>query len=175
MTGEVVIETRRFGRVAVPGDRVFHFPGLPGFRSAERFAVFAHDRGGLFAWLISLDVPDLAFAVAEPWPLRPDYDPPLERHHLKAVGVETPSDLEILVIANPGRGGVTLNLAAPLLLNPRTRRGVQVILDRGEYDTREPVAEPMPAEETSAREGQAARSEPAAQTTGEKPGTAPRP
>jgi flagellar assembly factor FliW len=38
------------------------------------------------------------------------------------------------------RERVTLNLAAPLVIHPETRRGLQLVLDRGDWSARQPLA-----------------------------------
>lgn len=138
----VVIESRRFGRIEVDAAQVIHLPGLPGFPQARRFVLCGHDRGDAFGWLISVDIEDLAFVVADPWVWFPDYVADLDSRHLRSLGVDSATALEALVIATISADGVTLNLAAPLLVNPQTRSGQQVILERGEYGTRESIPKP---------------------------------
>ncbi len=135
----VVIESRRFGRIEVAPDQVIHLPGLPGFPQARRFVLCGHDRGDAFGWLISADVEDLAFVVADPWAWFPDYSADLDTRHLRSLGVDSAHALEVLVIATITADGVTLNLAAPLLVNPNTRSGQQVILERSAWGTREAI------------------------------------
>lgn len=147
MADRIVFESARFGRIELEAEEILHFDGLPGFPEARRFVVMEHDRASFFAWLVSVDDPDLAFAIADPWQLFPDYRPPLELHHLRALGVEAPEDLEIMAIANLSGEVPRLNLAAPLLINPRNRRCAQVIFDRCEYSSREPIPSPPESEE----------------------------
>ncbi len=141
MSDTVRFENYRFGEVEVREADLLHFPGLPGFPDARRFVVMEHDCDSPFAWLVCVDDPDLAFAIANPWDFFPDYRPPLGLQQLRAVGVEAPDDLEILVIANVGRDAISLNLAAPLLCNPRTRQAMQAILEKSPYSAREPLPE----------------------------------
>ena len=145
----VQIETSRFGTIEASAEEWIEFPGIPGFAAAKRFVLRGHDQGALFAWLVSLDVPDLAFVVTNPWEFFADYDPPVEPSQLQSLGVEAPEDLDFLVIVTLQDGQPTLNLAAPVVLNARTRKGVQVVLDRGGYSARQPLPEPKPAESES--------------------------
>jgi flagellar assembly factor FliW len=141
MSDAVEFESHRFGRVQVRESELLQFPGLPGFPEARRFVVMEHDRESPFAWLVSADDPDLAFAITDPFQFFPDYRPPLERWQVKALGVERPEDLVIMSIASFSGGTASLNLMAPLLINPRVGRGVQVILDRSPYSARERLPE----------------------------------
>jgi flagellar assembly factor FliW len=137
--GRIVVETTRFGRIEVEASEAFRFGGMPGFPQADRFVLMQHDTGSVFAWMISLDVPDLAFVVADPWQFFPDYRPPLEPRHLAGIGVEAPEDFELLCLASFQDGQTALNLAAPLLVNATERRGAQVILDGEAYGVREVI------------------------------------
>jgi flagellar assembly factor FliW len=139
MSDQIVFENHRFGEVTVSEADLLHFPGLPGFPNARRFVVMEHDRDTFFAWLVSVDDPDLALAIADPWQFFPEYDPPVELRHLNALGVEGPKDLEIMTVATFSGESARLNLVAPLLINPRNRRGVQVIFDRSSLSTREEI------------------------------------
>ena len=142
--------TERFGSIEVDPDQIIEFPGLPGFPRARRFVIRQHDRGSVFAWLVSLDIPDLAFVIANPWHLFPDYQPEIPRHPLRALGADQPDDVEIAVLASCGDGEIHCNLMAPLLIHPGTQRGTQVILETDRYSTREAApAVPTPPEGTA--------------------------
>lgn len=135
----VVIESRRFGRIEVAPEQVLRMPGLPGFPEARRFVLCAHDRGHSFGWLICADVPDLAFVVADPWAFFPDYVADLDERHLRMLGVDDASKLEVLVIATVSAGETTLNLAAPLVIHAETREARQIILEKSPWSTRQPL------------------------------------
>lgn len=137
----VAIEHRRFGRLEIPESDVLEFDGLPGFPSARRFALLAHDRDEVFAWLVSLDDPDLALVVTDPGPFFPDYRPGFATDRLAGLGAASRDEVEVLVVVNLRRGEPTLNLLAPVALCARTRRGAQWILEDGGLSP----CEPMPA------------------------------
>ncbi len=140
--------TKRFGAIEVDPEQVIEFCGLPGFPSARRFVIRQHDRGSVFAWLVSLDVPELAFTIANPWHLFPDYAPSIPAHPLRALGAADADDVEIAVVTTCAEGEIRCNLMAPLLIHPGTQRGAQVILDDDRYSTREPA---RPAAEAQAQ------------------------
>ncbi len=128
---EAALEIRhaRFGKLEVCAEEVISFPGLPGFPAARRFIVRQHDRGSAFGWFISCDVPDLAFAVADPRDYAPSYSPELAPRELRSIEYRDGDELQILVIATLRKGQIALNLAGPLVINARNRLGVQAILD----------------------------------------------
>jgi flagellar assembly factor FliW len=138
--GTIVVEHRRFGRLEIPEPDVLQFDPLPGFPSARRFALLAHDRAEVFAWLVCLDDPGLAFVVTDPWQFFPDYDPGLPEVLLEGIGAKRREDVELLVLVSLREGQPTLNLLAPLVLCAPARRGAQWILD----DARHSACQPLP-------------------------------
>lgn len=142
MSERVQIRSGRFGVVDADPAELVELPGLPGFPRARRFVIRSHDRGTAFAWMLSADDPDLAFVIANPWELVPEYAPELPPRVLRALEVESERELQLVTIASVSPEGATLNLAAPVAINPRTRRGMQVLLESGEWPTRAPVPRP---------------------------------
>ncbi len=102
-----------------------------------------HDRPSWFAWLVCLEMSELAFAVTDPLVFYPDYAPKAHLSDLRAVEASGEDDLEILVITNLTGKGSFLNLAAPLLVNPNRRRVVQAILADGAWPLWAPL-DPTP-------------------------------
>jgi len=117
------------------GDQI-SFEPLPGFPDRSRFVIMEHAEASELAWLVSIEDPDLAFVVASPWGFFPNYEPPIEREHLAALGIEKREEVELLSIVTLSGKSIFLNLAAPLLINATTRRGIQVIGDDPRYATR---------------------------------------
>jgi flagellar assembly factor FliW len=152
-SGRVAIESARFGAIELETSQLIHFDGLPGFPDLRRLAVLQHDRESPFGWLLSLERPELAFPVTDPRQFFPDYRPALEPGHLRALDAEPADELEWLVIGRIAEGTVSLNLAAPVVINPRNRRGVQAILEPGRFSIREPLpaASASPAAQTESR------------------------
>lgn len=131
----VALRSARFGNYDVPADRVVTFPeGLIGFADARRFALLEPARAeSPFRHLVSFDRLDLGFVICDALALWPAYraDIPLP------AGV-APEDLAVLAIitvpADPRE--MTANLMAPLVIDCRSRTGVQLVLDSGRYSTR---------------------------------------
>jgi flagellar assembly factor FliW len=134
---DLTIESRRFGHIEARGEDLIHFDGLPGFERARRFVLLDHDRGSPFGWLVCVDTPDLGFVVTDPRNFFPDYRPQLAPGHWCRVEADEKTPLEMLAIVGVREGEVSLNLAAPLVVNPANRKGAQVILEPCDYSTRE--------------------------------------
>ena len=144
-----IFDHTRFGRLELTDQALIHCDGLPGFPEAKRLALLDHDRPSWFAWLVCLEIPDLAFAVTDPRSFYPDYAPKAHHSDLRVISANPGDDLDILVITNLTGEGSFLNLAAPLLVNPRQRRAVQAILAEGAWPLWAPLrTESLPSDPT---------------------------
>lgn len=119
----------------------FEFPeGLYGFPSLKRYAVEPIPGGGdVLKQMVSVDDPDIAFTIVFPFAFFPDYAPDISEEDLKSVEAESAEQVLLYVIANvPQRfQEATVNLRAPLVFNPFTRKARQVILAEDRYKSRE--------------------------------------
>jgi flagellar assembly factor FliW len=131
------VETAHFGPIRVEEDQVITLsPGLPGFPDLRRYLLIQHSQESPFLWLQCLDDPALAFAVLDPVHIVPDYRPGPPEALLKQLEAKNPADLKVLVIVTipPGRPqDLTANLMAPVVINLKTRRGKQLVLERSLY------------------------------------------
>lgn len=138
--GEMIrFESRRVGSIEVNAEDVVTFEPLPGFPQRTRYVLMEHSEESEMAWLVSLDDPDLAFVVTSPWSFFLNYDPPVEREHLAALGIEKKEEVELLSIVTLAGEQIYLNLSAPLVINAVTRRAMQVVSDDPRYTTRAPI------------------------------------
>jgi len=133
----VQLDHERLGRLEIPRESILAVAGLPGFPDVRRLALVHHDRPTPFAWLLAMERPDLAFVVVDPRLAFPSYAPRPNDDDLRAIGAEPGDEIGLLAIANLSEPGRThVNLAAPILANPRTHRAVQAILPGTMYSTR---------------------------------------
>jgi len=147
------VRSSRFGELEVPADRVLHFPqGLIGFPRARRFVILDHRPGSPFKWMLCLEQPDLAFAVAEPAQMVPDYEAPLALA-ARTLGTD-PADVALFVIVTipSDPTAMTVNLMAPVVVDVRTRRSRQLVLEDGRCDPSYRVCSPRPESGVAAAE-----------------------
>ena len=104
---------------------------MPGFPEQRRFALVRLDETGDLCSLRSLDDPELRFLVVPPARFFPDYAPEVEDDVIADLEIGSPEDVLLLVVLNAGTSlaSTTANLAAPVLVNPATRRAGQIVLD----------------------------------------------
>ena len=135
----VTFVSSRFGELQVPLDSVMEFSsGVIGFPRSRRYVMLEHKPP--FSWLHSIDDPNLAFVVVDGFEFGQQFDvrPPIGD---KDTDFKETDEYAILIIvtirADPRL--TTANLKAPLFVNMRNRKGVQVIFDDPRYSTRYPL------------------------------------
>lgn len=134
--GTVVFQSSRFGELAVPETSIIEFPsGLVGFPRKMRFVML--DYKAPFSWLHSVDDPNLAFVVVDGYEFGKTLNlkPPIGD---KEIDLQESDEFAVLIIVTVRSDPklTTANLKAPVFVNIRTRKGVQVIYDNPELSTR---------------------------------------
>lgn len=138
------IHTVRFGDITVDEDKIFKFEdGLYGFEDKHRFAIVDTNSRSYLKHLQSLDDGALAFVVLDPRIIYPDYSPEINEFDMLSLGLDRLDDAYLLaIVVIPSEvSKMTANLQAPLVLNPKTLQGKQVITSNPEYKRRYPVFE----------------------------------
>lgn len=137
------IETRNFGEMEISEEELLEFV-LPilGFEELRRFAVlFDREIGGAFAWLQSVEDPDICFVMMDPALLFEEYHPTLPLGLRQTLHAADDADLVLrcLVVLPSGEGAdpnnATANLKSPLVINPATHMAAQTVLE-GNYPLR---------------------------------------
>jgi flagellar assembly factor FliW len=146
--------SRWCGELEVAASSVIEIPsGIIGFPHSTKYVMLDHKYP--FSWLHSIEDPSLAFVVVDGFEFGKQFEatPPL---YEKDIDLRDDDEFAILIIvtvrADPRM--TTANLKAPVFVNMRNRRGVQVIIDDARYSTRFPLWN---------EEAQAATTPPAAQ------------
>jgi len=136
------VNTSRFGEVSVPEDDVFTLKwGLPGFGFLREFVVLALEDQKPYVWLQSLERPEIAMPLIDPWALFSDYDPQLPSVTAAVMEIERPDDfcLMCVCVVGPEAKELTVNLLAPVVFNLRLRIARQVMLEDSQYSIRTPI------------------------------------
>ncbi|MBQ7733620.1 MAG: flagellar assembly protein FliW [Synergistaceae bacterium] len=136
---DMIIKTARFGQVSYNEDDVLFFPrGIPAFESNHKWILAGSDDSAI-KWLQNIEDGDLALPVTSPDAIRPDYNARIPEDELKLVGSVNPADLALLIVVSIPRSApwnMTANLRAPILVNLKTHKAVQVIALNEEYPIR---------------------------------------
>jgi flagellar assembly factor FliW len=113
-----------------------------GFPDHSRFALARLDDEGTVCDLRSVDDPAVSFVVVPPHVFFADYGPEVDDATVAMLGVEGEDDLLTLVVVTLGASAedATANLLAPVLVNHRTRKAAQVVLDDLDLPIKAPLA-----------------------------------
>lgn len=134
-------QTRDFGEIEVQEEGIIAFIQAPfGFEdNPNYFLLFDESIDSNIAWMQSVEEPSLCFILMRDACFAPNYKPTIPQSVCDAVGQE---GLEIWVICvipeNPSEA--TVNLKSPIVLNPRTQKGMQIILEDA-FPIRHPLTE----------------------------------
>lgn len=151
---EMKIQTTRFGEIEVCQEKVMRFPeGLIGFKDVKEYLLVGK-KERMVMWLQSVDKPEIAFIVVNPFLFEPTYDPQISKQDKEFLKVKDMADINVLSIVvvpkNPQE--MTANLLGPIVINTKERIGRQVILTEGNYSVKHrvvknPVAATAPVHE----------------------------
>lgn len=141
------IVTKLFGEIAVSGDKIINFSsGLIGFDAYKQFMII-HDseaEDAKILWLQSLDEPELALPIISPLNIDENYNPVVEDELFKNIGETDEEMLVFVTLTVPGDiTKMTANLKAPIIINPTTQKGCQIIVENDEYKIKQPVYDMM--------------------------------
>jgi flagellar assembly factor FliW len=151
------LDTKYFGTLPYTEGAVFDFPhGIPGFEEEQRFVLIEVPDRAPLVFLQSMARASLCFAALPIHVVESQYelaiapedleDLELEPGRQPALGV----DVTVLTLISwHGQSRVTANLMAPVVLNLRTRRGLQAIRRDARYSHEHPLPGQPPSEKNA--------------------------
>jgi flagellar assembly factor FliW len=116
--------------------------GLPGFPGIRRFALVRWGANeGPYSVLVDLDDTDIRFLVAPPALFFPQYEIELDDQSVTLLGLGAADEALVLMIVTLGDKpeDATANLLGPLVINTRTREGLQIVLPEAGWSTKVPL------------------------------------
>lgn len=136
----------KFGEIEINDDEILEFDfGLPGFENLQKFAVISQGTEPIM-WLVSLEDENIALPIIDPWIIRVDYDVKIPKEAVETLKLEKEDDVKVwsvLVIPRENPENMTVNLLAPIIVNKKSKKAMQVVLDTDEYDIKHDVKEEM--------------------------------
>ncbi len=122
------ISTTRFGNLTIEEADVLTFiDGLIGMEDCQRWVLLADSENQALAWLQSLERPEVALGVVSPRRFVPDYQVRVAKREIVPLGLDNPSDAQVLAIISNVGGTLTLNLKAPIVVHLANRVGRQIV------------------------------------------------
>jgi flagellar assembly factor FliW len=135
----LTFESSRFGRLEIDADAVIEFPaGLIGLGGAN-YALITVDPDAPFAWLHSVDDPEVALPVTNPWLHFSDYSVELSDADTERIGAQDPAEVDVWVTVRAAAelSDFSCNLRAPIVVSKGC--GHQVINEATDAPVRAPL------------------------------------
>ena len=148
------ITTKAYGEMEIDERQLVSFPaGLLGFEKFKRWALLDAKQKP-FYYLQSLELPELAFALIDPFLFRPDYSLDVADEVLAEVGIEGPDDAIVLAIVTAPADGapITANLMGPLIVAKNRRVGMQAVLADSRWHVKHDIMAELAASKSGAAE-----------------------
>jgi len=119
----------------------FYFPqGLPGLEDFRKFYVEPIPDNRLFCLLQSVEEDQVGLILVDPFPFFPDYGVELLENDKRDLELATREDLLLFTTVTFGEEQMFTNLAAPILINVKQKRGKQIIIPQRTDQMRSPLA-----------------------------------
>ncbi|MDQ2085101.1 flagellar assembly protein FliW [Herbivorax sp. ANBcel31] len=153
----MILNTKHFGKIDVDEEKIISFEdGIPGFENQRRFIVlYDGEEGSPFRWMQSIDDTNLAFAVVEPMTIVADYDGEIPLEAVEKLEIEKPEEIMVLsiVVVTEDVEKISMNLKAPIIINTKNNKGMQVVLDTDRYCVRHYIVEELGRQEVKTGAG----------------------
>lgn len=135
------INTSKFGEVEVEENLIFDFiEPILGYEELKKYVLIDYDNTSPIKWLQSIEESDVAFPVTIPALFDIQYVFTVPEEEAKRLEITKIEDILTLNIINMPQGNpkeTTVNLLAPLVINMKNRKAIQMILPNEEYSVRE--------------------------------------
>ena len=136
------IDTIRFGLVEVDSSRLITFnDGIPGLEEYTKFALLQFEESYPIIWLQCVDERGICLPVLDTFAVIPGYVFDIEDADVRELELKGPEDLHVVsvVVIPEDIQKMTVNLAAPIIINTSTGKAKQILLSGGDYNVRSPI------------------------------------
>ncbi|ADL51447.1 protein of unknown function DUF180 [Clostridium cellulovorans 743B] len=134
--------TKYHGEIEYNEEQVVVFQkGLPGFESLRKFVMLPVEDNPNFKILHSIEDNEVGLICVSPFDINSDYEVELEQSTIDNLKIENPKDVFILSFVTLASKveNITVNLAAPVIINNNNRLGEQIILNNEKYKIKYPL------------------------------------
>ena len=126
------VKGTRFGTLQIEEDEIITMEGgLLGFPNSSSYLMFPYDKGSSFFWLQSINEPEIAFIVINPFDFFNDLVFEVGDEDAASINLERGEDVEIFTLVTIPDGSPTemrTNLAGPVVVNVSNRQGRQILV-----------------------------------------------
>lgn len=139
------IESKAYGPIDIDERQVITFPvGIFGFEPLHEYALLDAAQQG-FYWLQSLDDPEIAFILLNPYDLRPDYVLDVADEDLRSINYASDEDILVFAIVTipEDETKISANLQGPVIINRVDQLGRQSISLDARWRTKHLILEEL--------------------------------
>jgi flagellar assembly factor FliW len=123
----------------VPENSIFTFPeGILGFEDVHKYAFILNEKVAPFMFMQAIDRPNLSFVCIESFRICPDYNIVLPDTTVKGLEIKDANDALVISLVTVRKDVMetTANLMSPIIMNMKTLKAQQVILENSNYPVR---------------------------------------
>lgn len=138
------VVTDRFGDFELEEKNKIVFPsGLPGFEELREFIVLKIIDTRPIYWLQSIENKYISLPVIIPFEIFEEYCIEIDEKETDDLKIESQNDILIMnvVVIPDDITKMTVNMAAPIIINAKAGIGKQIIIDAKDLSMRQPVYE----------------------------------
>ena len=135
------IQTAFLGEVSIEETQIVNFEhGLPGFEEENQFIMIPLEDSSVYQVLQSIKTQQIAFITVNPFAFT-NYSFDLDESTVHSLGIKSEEDVAILSIVTVKEpfSDSTLNLKAPIVINTKSQKAKQTILENAEFPLRHPI------------------------------------
>lgn len=143
----MILQTKYFDTVEINEEDIITFEkGIPGFEDNRRFVVLHKvEDDNPFKWLQSVDNGEIAFVIINPNVFKDHYEVKISESVSQELDIKDLSDILVYCIVTIPEdiSMMTANLKAPVLINAKSNKGCQMILEDERYSFKHSIIEEM--------------------------------
>ena len=149
--GKIKINTEKFGELEIEKASIFDFvQPIIGFNKLTKYTLIDYKPDSPFKWLQSVEDMSLAFPVTLCSFFGIDYQFDIPDEEEKMLEIEDADDIFVFNITNIPQSnpqGTTINLLAPIVVNLKNKKAMQIVLKNTNYKVRHKLFEQEKTEE----------------------------
>jgi flagellar assembly factor FliW len=138
----LLIQSKRFGEIQAEQSKIITFiGGIMGFEHIKKYILLDHPGSSILKWFQSIEDPGIALPTVDPSNFFPDYSPTVLIDNLLQLEVQDVSHAVVLCIVRVPQDieKASINLKAPIVVNPKKRLADQLIAENSRYLVKHPL------------------------------------
>lgn len=134
------ISTKFFGNIEIDEEEIINFhDGIPGFDKLTKFMILGIEDNKNLKCLQSIEDVNICLLIISPWEHFKDYSFELSEYEINELYLKSQDEAMVYNVITVRGDKITVNLAAPLIINVIKGVGRQIILSNSNYKVRQEI------------------------------------